>query len=169
MLPDAECVKVMAEILESLELGQFQIRINHRKLLDGIFEICGVPGDKFRTISSAVDKLDKCSWEEVRKEMVEEKGLDGEVADAIYKNISVKGQPSEVIEALKANDKFMTNENTKLGLESTDLLLKYSMLMGVDESVLNFDLSLARGLDYYTGVIYEAILISRLFIIIITS
>lgn len=59
MLPDAECVKVVSEILKSLDIGEYVIKLNHRLLLDGMFEACGVPGDKFRTICSTVDKLDK--------------------------------------------------------------------------------------------------------------
>lgn len=59
MLPDAECVKVVSEILNSLNIGEYSIRLNHRLLLDGIFEACGVPSDKFRAICSSVDKLDK--------------------------------------------------------------------------------------------------------------
>ena len=62
MLPEAECVRVVLEILESLQLGQFLIKVNHRLLLDGIFEACGVPQDKFRAICSAVDKLDKVNY-----------------------------------------------------------------------------------------------------------
>lgn len=62
MLPDAECVKVVSDILNTLEIGEFVIKLNHRQLLDGMFEACGVPAEKFRTICSTVDKLDKvCS------------------------------------------------------------------------------------------------------------
>lgn len=59
MIPDAECVKVVDEILNTLDLGPYVIKLNHRLLLDGMFEACGVPADKFRSICSAVDKLDK--------------------------------------------------------------------------------------------------------------
>lgn len=59
MIPDAECVKVVSEILKSLDIGEYVIKLNHRLLLDGMFEACGVPTDKFRTICSTVDKLDK--------------------------------------------------------------------------------------------------------------
>lgn len=59
MLPDAECVKVVSEILSELDIGEYVIKLNHRLLLDGMFEACGVPVDKFRTICSSVDKLDK--------------------------------------------------------------------------------------------------------------
>lgn len=59
MLPDAECIKIVVEIMKLMDIGDFVIKINHRCLLDGMFEACGVPSDKFRTICSAVDKLDK--------------------------------------------------------------------------------------------------------------
>ena len=59
MLPDAEVLTVMTDILKNLELGAFKVKINNRKLLDGIFAICEVPDEMFRTICSSVDKLDK--------------------------------------------------------------------------------------------------------------
>ena len=59
MIPDAEIVSLVCTILSRLDVGEFTIKINHRKILDGIFEVCGVPSEKIRTISSAVDKLDK--------------------------------------------------------------------------------------------------------------
>ena len=72
------------------------MQMNHRKILDGIFEVCGVPPEKIRMISSAVDKLDKMAWADVKKEMVEEKGLDPAVADRIGEYVKHKGpfQPS---------------------------------------------------------------------------
>lgn len=63
MLPDTECLKVLSQILSSLDIGEFTIKLNHRQLLNGLFEACGVPKDSFIPICSAVDKLDKvCSW-----------------------------------------------------------------------------------------------------------
>jgi histidyl-tRNA synthetase len=60
MLPDAEVLRITSETFEALGWqGKYTIKINHRKILDGIFEVCGVPTEKLRTISSAVDKLDK--------------------------------------------------------------------------------------------------------------
>lgn len=59
MVPDAEILAIVCEALTALEIGEFTVKINHRKILDGIFELCGVPADKVRAISSAVDKLDK--------------------------------------------------------------------------------------------------------------
>ncbi len=61
MIPDAEILSLICTILNNLDIGEYTIKLNHRKILDGIFAVCGVPDDKIRTISSAVDKLDKVS------------------------------------------------------------------------------------------------------------
>ncbi|KAJ3032807.1 Cytoplasmic and mitochondrial histidine tRNA synthetase [Rhizophlyctis rosea] len=155
MIPDSEALRVMCEILESLDVGEFVIKINHRKILDGMFEVCGVPADKFRQISSAVDKLDKMPWEDVKKEMVEEKGLAADVADRIGEYVKLKGS-SELCDTLAADAGLSKNASAMKGVEEMRLLLQYLDVFGVLPKV-SFDLSLARGLDYYTGVIYEAV------------
>ena len=90
MIADAEIIRIIDEIFTELDVGDFTIKINHRKILDGLFEVCGVPHEKIRTISSAVDKLDKLPWHEVKQEMLQ-KGLDEEVADRIYEYVQRKG------------------------------------------------------------------------------
>lgn len=62
MIADVECVRVVTEILDSLDLKDHIIKINHRKILDGLFEACGVPDSQFRAICSSVDKLDKVNY-----------------------------------------------------------------------------------------------------------
>merc|ERR1719310_2093487 len=155
MIPDAECVKIVQEILSAVDVGPFVIKVNHRMILDGIFEVCGVKADMFRTICSSVDKLDKAPWEEVRKEMVDEKGLEAEAADRIGEWVQMSGG-QELVEKLLGS-KLAESAKAKAGLEDMALLLRYCNLYGCGDSV-SFDLSLARGLDYYTGVIYEAVL-----------
>ncbi|KAJ3054844.1 Cytoplasmic and mitochondrial histidine tRNA synthetase [Rhizophlyctis rosea] len=157
MIPDAEGLRVMTEILEGIDVGDFVIKINHRKILDGMFEVCGVPADKFRQISSAVDKLDKMSWEDVKKEMTDEKGLAPDVADRIGEYVKLKGS-SELCDTLAADAGLSKNANAMKGVEDMRLLLQYLDVLGVLPRV-SFDLSLARGLDYYTGVIYEAVVL----------
>lgn len=157
MIPDAECIKIVSEILDKLEISQYVIKVNHRLLLDGMFEACGVPKTSFRCICSAVDKLDKSPWEDVKKEMVEEKGLAEDVADQIGEYVKLHGK-SELVDKLLADDKLSKNKSAVEGLEAIRLLLKYCDLFHITDRVL-FDLSLARGLDYYTGVIYEAVLL----------
>ncbi|KRK06943.1 histidine--tRNA ligase, cytoplasmic isoform X1 [Drosophila yakuba] len=156
MLPDAECVKIVSEILDTLDIGDYVIKLNHRQLLDGMFQACGVPADSFRTICSAVDKLDKSPWADVRKEMVEEKGLDEAAADRIGEYVRLSGG-AELVEQLLVDEKLKAVPNAVKGLEGMKLLLKYCSIFGLDKRV-SFDLSLARGLDYYTGVIYEGVL-----------
>jgi histidyl-tRNA synthetase len=156
MIPDAECVRIVFEILSQLGLGSFVIKVNHRKLLDGMFEACGVPPEKFRSICSAVDKLDKAEWEEVKKEMVEEKCLEEAAADRIGEYVKLNGR-LELLERLMSDERLTAVPSSMAGLQDMKLLLQYCKLFGVLDKV-SFDLSLARGLDYYTGVIYEAVL-----------
>ncbi|CAB3228513.1 unnamed protein product [Arctia plantaginis] len=156
MVPDAECLKVVTEIMDSLEIGQYVLKINHRRLLDGMFEACGVPDDKFRPTCSTVDKLDKSPWEEVRTEMINEKGITPEAADRIGEYVRLNGGV-ELVDQLLKDEKLSKTKAAVEGLQGIKLLLEYCELFGIKNKIL-FDLSLARGLDYYTGVIYEAVL-----------
>jgi len=156
MMPDAEIVRIATEVFEGLGWkGRFTIKLNNRKILDGLFQVCGVPEEKIRTISSAVDKLDKLPWAEVRKEMTEDKGLAEEVADKIGEYVVLRGG-KDLLSKLQADEKLLANASMKEGLEEMDLLFDYLEAFECLDSV-SFDLSLARGLDYYTGVIYEIV------------
>lgn len=156
MMPDSECVKIMAEILEKMDLGDFQIKINHRKLLDGMFEVCGVPTEKIRCVSSSIDKLDKTEWVVVRKELIEEKGITETCADQIGEFAKLNGG-IDLITKLKTNEILSKSKDAMEALDDLETLFKYCAIFNIEKKLL-FDLSLARGLDYYTGVIYEAIL-----------
>jgi len=159
MLPDADCLKLASEVLTELDVGKFTIRLSHRKILDGIFEISKVPESLFRPISSAVDKLDKKTWEEVKEEMIQ-KGITGPVADKIGTYVLTSGSPKEVLAKLKIDKELTSNQSAKKGIDDLALLFSYLEVMeGLQ--FISFDLSLARGLDYYTGVIFEAIHLSE--------
>lgn len=153
MVADAEVLSVAAEILSDLPIGQFMIKLNHRKILDAVFEIAGVPEEKFRPICSAVDKLDKATWEEVKQEMTEEKGLDSAVADRIGEFVLFKGEPREMWNRLNDSKIFGDHKGAKEAMDEMALLFDYLEAMGT-LCYISFDMSLARGLDYYTGVIY---------------
>lgn len=158
LVADAEVIKVTTDILRKLQLGDFKLKINDRRLLDGILEICGVPAEKSSTICSAIDKLDKMSWESVKDEMVQQKGLDMASADEIGRFVGMKSEsPLELLESLKSDEKVAGNEKCLLGLEKMEELMALLDVMGA-LSFCSLDLSLARGLDYYTGVIFEAVL-----------
>ncbi|CAG8557058.1 3388_t:CDS:10 [Ambispora gerdemannii] len=155
MVADSEVVRIMYECLTGLDIGKFTIKINHRKILDGIFEVCGVPKNNIRPISSAVDKLDKLPWEDVKKEMTEEKGLDPSIADKIGEYVKFTGG-RELLEKLSIDQKLNSNQSAKMGLDDMKLLFDYLEIFKLLDKI-SFDLSLARGLDYYTGIIYEAV------------
>lgn len=155
MLPDSEILCILVEALDALGIQGFTIKLNHRKILDAIFDICGVPADKIRTISSAVDKLDKSPWHEVRREMTHDKGLDPHVADRIGEYVKLRGG-RDLLERLLADDKMTAHPTASQGLRDMQLLFDYLDVYGITER-MSFDLSLARGLDYYTGIIYEAV------------
>ncbi|KAI1154154.1 hypothetical protein F4825DRAFT_412757 [Nemania diffusa] len=157
MIPDAEILRIIYEVFSSLGLAKdVTVKINHRKILDGLFAVAGVPDDKIRTISSAVDKLDKLSREEVKKEMLE-KGLEGSVADEILEWTKHSGDIPKILDLLKSDGKMFANEKIKKGIEEMSLLHTYLDAFQIADQV-SFDLALARGLDYYTGLIYEAVI-----------
>ena len=156
MIADAEVLACVVEVFEGLGWrGRYTIKVNDRRVLDGMLEVCGVPEGKLRAISSAVDKLDKAPWSEVRQEMVELKGLDGEVADRIERYVTRKGG-RDLLEELRKDEKLMANAKAKQGIEEMELLMDYLSAWNALDKI-SFDLSLARGLDYYTGVIYEVV------------
>jgi len=121
--------------------------------------VCGVPPDKVRSISSAIDKLDKEPWETVREEMLK-KGLAAEVADSIKEYVTrPQLPPFERLKELRADPKLSQNSSAKEALDEFDVLFSYLDTFKVLDR-FSFDLSLARGLDYYTGIIFEALLTS---------
>ncbi|ROT37049.1 histidyl-tRNA synthetase-like protein [Sodiomyces alkalinus F11] len=155
MIPDSEIICLIIEVFEGLGLGKdITVKINHRKILDGLFAVAGVADHLIRPISSAVDKLDKSPWDEVKKEM-EEKGLSSEVADKIGEYVKHSGGP-ELLKSLRSDAAIATNDKIKAGLDDMDLLFRYLGAFEVADKV-SFDLSLARGLDYYTGLIFEVV------------
>ncbi|GMI88727.1 hypothetical protein like AT3G02760 [Hibiscus trionum] len=158
MGPDFEVIRILSEVLNALNIGDYEIKLNHRKLLDGVLEICGVPPAKFRTICSSIDKLDKQSFEQVKKEMVEEKGLSVETADKIGTFVKIRGPPLELLSKIMGGaegSELLKHNASKEALYDLSLLFDALDKSRCIDKVV-FDLSLARGLDYYTGVIFEA-------------
>lgn len=156
MIPDSEILAITCEGLTALGINDFKIKLNHRKVLDGIFQACGVKDEDVRKISSAVDKLDKLPWAAVRKEMTVDKGQPEEVADRIGEFVKVSGSIRETLEFLQAAPLLQENASAQQGIAEMAQLAEYVDALGILHH-LSFDLSLARGLDYYTGLIYEAV------------
>jgi histidyl-tRNA synthetase len=160
MIPDAEVLKVLSDILIDLKVGGFKIKLSHRELLDALMDVSGVPEENFRPICSAVDKLDKLSWAEVKREMVVDKGLSEEAADTLgsYVTGDFSGLgPRQLLEQLSQDERLSAHAKAQSGLSDLRILFDYLESMGCLQYI-SFDLSLARGLNYYTGLIYEAVL-----------
>ena len=157
MSQEAEVLKIAVEILTQLEFS-FKIKINHRKLLDSFLEISGCPSEKFRTVSSSIDKLDKEEWVKVRHELINEKGITEDCADMIGKFVKLNGLPSRVLAELKEIEAISQHPKATKAIEELANLVNYCECLGILDS-LDLDMSLARGLDYYTGLVYEAVAI----------
>jgi histidyl-tRNA synthetase len=123
------------------------VQLNHRKILDGIFAVCGVPADKTRTISSAVDKLDKLPWEDVKKEMCEEKGLAPDVADRIGEYVKLKGS-EELLKTLEGDATLTGNKLAKEGIADMKLLFEYLKAYGIVDRVSHCKPHLSTQIEY---------------------
>ncbi|CCF73205.1 histidyl-tRNA synthetase [Babesia microti strain RI] len=162
MIPDAEVVFIMWRILQSFHhsIGEFKVKLSHRKLLDAVLEVSHVPQQLRKSISSSIDKLDKETWENISSEMMQ-KGLSQASIKSIKGYISLNGTISSVLSQLE-NTEISKLENAKTAIEEIKLFNQYTLSFHMGkEPPLVLDLSLARGLDYYTGLIYEAVLIDN--------
>ena len=157
MIPDAEVIKIVVEILTQLPIGNFNIKINHRVLLDSIVEISGISNDKYKSVCSSIDKLDKEPWDKVEKELIEVKGITKEQAEKLKSFVNLKDKPKILLDKLMQMKELIENEKGKKALNEMSILIDYLQILDV-EKYCTFDLSLARGLDYYTGLIYETVL-----------
>lgn len=150
---DAEIPGVIYSTFKDLDFGEFTIKINNRKVLNGFFQSLGIenPVDVLRSI----DKLEKIGKMAVMEEL-ESIGLDSTVIDKIFHFINIKGSNKEIIANLKKLD--IENELFKKGLEELEAVNHYVGIFGVPESNFAIDLTISRGLDYYTGTVYETFL-----------
>ena len=120
-------------------------------------DLAGCEKRKFKTICSSIDKLDKEPWEKVKKELINQKGLTEEMTDKLHRFVQFQGRPRDLIAELKSSQVFEGHESAMKTIEEMETLFTYLEGMQAIDNIL-FDFSLARGLDYYTGLIYEAVL-----------
>ena len=155
---EAEIPSIIYKTFSQMGLRRFQIRVNNRKILNGFYAMLGLSeqsGDIMRT----VDKLDKIGADKVRTLLVEECGLADASADEILRFIAIRGTNAEVLTALESYRG--RNEVFDLGLDELTAVVKYLGAFGVPEENFAVDLTIARGLDYYTGTVYETTLLDH--------
>ena len=158
ILNEAEIPSIIYTIFRRLGLTRFVIRVNNRKLLNGFYALLGLSqrsGDIMRT----VDKLDKIGVEKVKAILMEDNGLTEEQAGEILSFISIKGSNGEVLSALEGWKG--RNETFDQGLEELTAVTRYLGAFGIPEENFAVDLTIARGLDYYTGTVYETTLLDH--------
>jgi histidyl-tRNA synthetase len=153
MLADAEVIAVLAEALAAVNLPNFRIRINHRKLLEALARFAGVPEDRAGGIYRAIDRLDKVGRDGVAKELAGQGIAEGTV-ERILTLITAQGAPADLLSALSRE---LTGvPGAADALRELEELFAYLGDLGVPATSYALDLTIARGLDYYTGPIFEA-------------
>jgi len=154
ILNDAELPSVIYTVFKRLGFDNFTIRINNRKLLNGLFIEIGQE-DNSTEILRIIDKIDKIGKEAVESELLR-LNLNKEHVKKIMKFILIQGTNQEKLQQLE--ELKIENEQFNQGLEEIKQVLKYVGIFGVPEGNYQLDLTIARGLDYYTGTVYETFL-----------
>ncbi|WP_300410997.1 histidine--tRNA ligase [Lagierella sp.] len=150
---DAEIPAVMNEVFKSLGFNNFKFLFNNRKLLNGFFQSLGL--EDFEFTLRTIDKLDKIGIENVKKEFVE-RNVDKGTIDKLLAFISTKGTNSEILSYLKNLD--ISNELFEEGLSELSFVYDNMKALGIHDENIQISLNITRGLDYYTGSVYETIL-----------
>ena len=158
ILNEAEIPAVIYRTFTALGLRRFQIRVNNRKILNGFYAMLGLTeqsGDIMRT----VDKLDKIGPHKVKAILTEDLGLSEAQAGEILSFIAIRGSNAEILEKLAAYQG--KNELFDRGLEELRAVVSCLGAFGVPEDNFAVDLTIARGLDYYTGTVYETTMLDH--------
>ena len=153
IINDAEIPSIIYQTFKELGFEDFTIRINNRKVLNGFFE--GTDVEDRKGVLRSIDKLEKIGESGVRKEL-QELGLEDEKIDKIINFINIKGSKEDVIKSLKELN--IENDVFKEGVEELAKIIHYIKSFNVPDENYKIDLTIARGLDYYTGTVYETIL-----------
>ncbi len=155
IINEAEIPSIIYRTFTELGLTRFVIRVNNRKVLTGFYDMLSL-SEKSGDIMRTVDKLDKIGPEKVKDILIGECGVTADAAEEIMKFIAISGTNEQVLASLEAYRG--RNETFDSGLDELRAVTKYLSAFGVPEENFSVDLTIARGLDYYTGTVYETTL-----------
>jgi len=165
LLADAEIPSIIYSIFRDMRIGQFVIRINNRRLLQGFFESTGVPSDKNADVMRTVDALEKIGREKVIEGLVNKVGIGADATETILAFIgsSDASDTNALLRKLNAMVEEMRggNESFAQGVNELATVVEGMRSLGVPDDAFKVDLSIARGLDYYTGTVYETKLLAH--------
>ena len=151
LLYEVDFVQIFDEVLTKLRIPGFTIKINNRKILSGIAEVSG-EAEKLVDITVAIDKLDKIGEDGVVKELLE-KNISQAAIDKIRPLFALSGTNEERLDSMR--DFLSASEIGMQGITELETVLNHTKQLGLERAVLEFDVTLARGLNYYTGAIFE--------------
>ena len=158
IINEAEIPSIIYRTFSQLGLKRFQIRVNNRKILNGFYSMVGL-ADKSQDVMRTVDKLDKIGAEKVKTLLMEDIGVAEDVAHQVLDFIAIGGSNQEVLAALEGYQG--KDELFDTGLEELSTVVRYLSAFGVPEENFAVDLTIARGLDYYTGTVYETTMLDH--------
>ena len=158
IINEAEIPSIIYKTFSRLGLKRFKIRINNRKVLSGFFAMLGL-SDKASDVMRTIDKLEKIGPDKVREILTEDCGATSEQADEILKFITIEGGTQGILEALKGYEG--KNETLDQGISELTTVATYMEGFGVPADHFEIDLTIARGLDYYTGTVYETTMLDH--------
>ena len=151
---EAEMVAIICTVFSRLGLDRFQVRINNRKLLNGLFSWLGL-GDRAQAVMTAIDKLDKIGPEKVTALLTDDLGVAPETARRLMSVVSAS-DPAAMLDSLEGSDPALDE-----GIRELKLVTGLLPAFGVPADKWRLDLTIARGLDYYTGTVYETTLLDH--------
>ena len=154
IINDAELPVVISTTFKNLGFSNFTIKINNRKILNGLYEGLGQKENSV-DIMRIIDKIDKIGEEKVRKE-ISELGVSNEIVDKLVSFIKIEGTTDERL--AKLDEMNIKNETYQKGVNELKDVIKYIRMFGLPEENFTVDFTIARGLDYYTGTVYETFL-----------
>jgi histidyl-tRNA synthetase len=159
LLYDAQMPAIIAEIFSALQIGDFLIRINNRKVLTGFFAALGMAADQIKGCIKIVDLLEKVGVDKV-KDQLQGIGVSEENCDRMITFTQIKGSVNEVLAQLRQIAADLNQPEAFVsGIQELDEVIQNVRLLQVPETQFCIDLSIARGLDYYTGTVYETTLL----------
>ena len=154
MLADAENVNLIYQVLTRLGFEQFEININDRKLITGIGQFAGVPDEQLEGLYRSIDKLDKIGLDGVRSGLVENQ-IPDTVIEKLLPLLQIEGDTASVLNVL--SEQLGDSDVAKEGIAELEELSSYLATLGVPEEFYRVNVSMVRGLEYYTGPIYETV------------